>query len=57
MARTGFFTRAFNNVVAARQREANRQINAILRNYSDEDLKKMGFSRSSLNTDRTNFPL
>jgi hypothetical protein len=46
--KTGFFRRALNALVEARQLEAERYVNGVLLSMDDETLKSRGYSRAEL---------
>lgn len=45
----GFLRNAFDAMIAARQREANRYVNGVLLMLDDEALKARGYDRAELN--------
>ena len=47
-ASRGFFRNALANVIAAREREAQRYVNGALLRLDDETLKAHGYSREEL---------
>jgi len=47
-SRNGFFRSAFEALVQARQREAERYVNGVLLSLDDETLKSHGYNRAEL---------
>jgi hypothetical protein len=48
MTSSGFFRTALDNIIAGRQREANRQVDRFLLMLSDGALREYGYNREQL---------
>ena len=48
MTSNGFFRTALDNIIAGRQREANRQVSRFLLTLSDDALRDYGYDRNEL---------
>ena len=44
----GFFRNAFNAIIEARQRQAERYVNGVLLGLDDETLERHGYSRVAI---------